>query len=636
MPAGLDAFRSCRQALAGLRHATSASVTAYGLPDDSGGLRQGPQFAMAASGAASAGAAALPGSAAGSATPAYSATNVAVSGVDEPDMVKTDGHRIVMIEGNALIVVDAATRKVTGTLRLGSLAAGGYLSPGGVSGMAHAGPALPFYGSSNLLLSGDHALVLGSSYGAVPGAGPSQPGYVTRLLLVDLSASGAPRVVSAYAISGQYVDARMVGSVARVITRTAPRVVFPALPAGASQARTLAANRVTVGRAGLSTWLPAYSSSAAGGKTASGPVPCTSVSHPPTYSGTGLLTVETFDLAASSLGTGSPVAIVADGDTVYGTASSLYIASGSKWSVPLGGASGGAVESDPAGIRQQAQIYRFSLAGSGAPRFAASGTVPGYLVDQYAMSEWNGYLRVATTTGLSWAFADGPSPAGAKAPPSASAVYELSLAGSSMPVVGKVSGLGSGERIYSVRFVGPVGYVVTFRQTDPLYTVDLSDPRQPRVVGNLALTGYSAYLHPVSPTELIGVGQSADRMGHVAGMQVSLFSVANLAAPARLATYALAESSSLAESDPHAFLYWPASGLVVVPLYATQGSDLVLRLSGGTLVRVGLLRQPNPQGYPIERSLVIGTTLWTLSPAGLMASDLSTLHQQAWLPQSTA
>jgi uncharacterized secreted protein with C-terminal beta-propeller domain len=637
MPAGLDAFRSCRQALAGLRHATSASVTAYGLPDDSGGLYQGPQFAMAASDAASAGAAALPGSASGSATPAYSGTNVAVSGVDEPDLVKTDGHRIVMIEGNVLTVVDAATRKVTGTLRLGSLAAGGYLSPGGTPGMAHAGPAfLPLYGSSNLLLSGDHALVLGRSYGAVPGARPSQPGYVTRLLLVDLPPSSAPRVISAYTISGQYVDARMVGSVARVITQTAPRVVFPGLPAGASQARTLAANRATVGRAGLSTWLPAYSSSTAGGKTASGSVPCTSVSHPPTYSGTGLLTVGTFDLAASALGTGSPVAIVANGDTVYGTASSLYIASGNQWGVPLGGASGGAVESEPAGIRQQTQIYRFSLAGSGAPRFAASGTVPGYLVDQYAMSEWNGHLRVATTTGLSWALADGPSPAGAKAPPSASAVYELSLAGSSMRVVGKVSGLGSGERIYSVRFVGPVGYVVTFRQTDPLYTVDLSDPLQPRVVGNIALTGYSAYLHPVSPTELIGVGQSADRMGHVGGIQVSLFSVASLAAPARLATYALAGSSSLAESDPHAFLYWPASGLVVVPLYETQSGDLVLRLSGGTLVRVGPLRQPDSQGYPIERSLVIGTTLWTLSPAGLMASDPSTLHQQAWLPLSIA
>ena len=131
------------------------------------------------------------------------------------------------------------------------------------------------------------------------------------------------------------------------------------------------------------------------------------------------------------------------------------------------------VRAFPVGIRQQTQIYRFSLSGSGAPLFAASGIVPGYLVDQYALSEWNGYLRVATTTGVSWAIADGPpSGAGASAPAS-SGVYVLSTSGPVMQVVGELTGLGSSERIYSVRYEGPVGYVVTFRQMDPLYTVDL-------------------------------------------------------------------------------------------------------------------------------------------------------------------
>jgi len=639
--ARLDSFRDCAGALASLRQATSASVTAYGLAGGTNGADT-PLNAVAAPAAAAAPGAngAASSASSGSAAPAYSGTNVAVAGVDEPDQVKTDGHRIVALEGSQLTVVDAATRHVTGTLRLDGT---GYGPAGGPAGKPFAEPAF-FPGSASLLLSGDHALVLEGSYGAVAGARPSYSGSVTRLLLVDLPASGPPRVISTYTISGQYVDARMVGSVVRVVIRTAPHVVFPARPAGAGTARVLAANRAAVGQASLGAWLPAYSSATAGGQTIHGSVPCTAVSHPAAYSGTDLLTVGTFDLSGPSLATGSPVAIEADGDMVYGTASSLYIASGNQWSFSPSPAQAAGTAARPSAVRQQTQIYRFSLAGLGAPQLAASGIVPGYLVDQYAMSEWNGYLRVATTSGLSWALADGPSPAGASAPASASAVYELSLAGSSLPIVGKVTGLGSGERIYSVRFTGPVGYVVTFRQTDPLYTVNLSDPAHPRVVGSLALTGYSAYLHPVSATELIGVGQSADRMGHVGGTQVSLFSVADLAAPARLATYALAGTSPMADFDPHAFLYWPASGLIVVPLdgyQALNGSDvsgdLVLRLSGGSLVRDGLLQQPfSSQGEAIQRSLVIGSTLWTLSAGGLMASDLGTLHQEAWLPFAIA
>jgi hypothetical protein len=221
-----------------------------------------------------------------------------------------------------------------------------------------------------------------------------------------------------------------------------------------------------------------------------------------------------------------------------------------------------------------------------------------------------------------------------------------------MRIVGTVAGLGSMERIYAVRFMGPVGYVVTFRQTDPLYTLDLGDPAHPRVVGALALTGYSAYLHPVSTTRLIGVGQNADSAGHVLGAQVSLFDVSDLARPSRLATYALASSVSAAGMDPHAFLYWPANQIVVVPIQeyggfavpagatqqpmqVPQSGALVLRISGSRLTKAGFISPPRSSGYggsPIERSLIIGQTLWTISPGGVLASGLTTLRQQAWLP----
>src|SRR5262249_33111361 len=214
-------------------------------------------------------------------------------------------------------------------------------------------------------------------------------------------------------------------------------------------------------------------------------------------------------------------------------------------------------------------------------------------------------------------------------------------------------------RIYSVRFMGPVGYVVTFRQTDPLYTLDLSDPARPRVRGSVALTGYSAYLHPASGTRLIGIGRQADAMGHVGGTQVSLFDVSDLAAPTRLATFALSAAISNAEFDPHAFLYWPAAHLMVVPLQVTgmaagapvspdgvaqapstpPSGALVLRIDDSGITRTGFVTQPDTAsttGYPgyspIERSLIIGSTLWTISAAGARASDLTTLRQQGWVP----
>jgi uncharacterized secreted protein with C-terminal beta-propeller domain len=194
-----------------------------------------------------------------------------------------------------------------------------------------------------------------------------------------------------------------------------------------------------------------------------------------------------------------------------------------------------------------------------------------------------------------------------------------------------------------VRFVGPVGYVVTFRQTDPLYTIDLSDPTHPRVRGSLELTGYSAYLHPVSDTELLGIGRQADAQGHVGGLQVSLFDVSDLDSPSRVATFGLPDSQSTAEFDPHAFLYWPADGLVVVPLQmynqsGTQGGVLVLRASGSSLSDIGFLSQPASGTFginvamAISRSLVIGNTLWTVSDGGLMANSLTDLAQVAWLP----
>ena len=295
-----------------------------------------------------------------------------------------------------------------------------------------------------------------------------------------------------------------------------------------TDAQRLADNRAAIDDVGLQDWLPRFTVRTASG-TQTGHVPCTAVQRPATYTGANLLTVLTFNLGADNLGDGEPVAIAADGDTVYATGTSLYIASDQRWRVPaMGMGMGMRLPARPDGVASAGStptvppptmIYRFDISRSGRPTYVATGSVPGYLVDQYAMSEWGGYLRVATTTGTSWAAADGPPP---DAVTSKSAVYVLATTGPIMRQVGYVGGLGRGERIYSVRFVGPIGYVVTFRQTDPLYTVDLSDPAQPRVRGAVELTGsprISSRLR-YAPDRHRPTGRRAGACGRNAGVAV--------------------------------------------------------------------------------------------------------------------
>ena len=146
--------------------------------------------------------------------------------------------------------------------------------------------------------------------------------------------------------------------------------------------------------------------------------------------------------------------------------------------------------------------------------------MPGVLLSQWSLSEWEGALRVASTEQPVWW--------GGPRTESETTVTTLGQRGDALVRLGRVGGLGKGERVYAVRFIGDVGYVVTFRQVDPLYTLDLSAPSQPVVRGELKIRGYSAYLHPVGDDLLLGIGQDADDDGRVVGAQASLFDVSDL------------------------------------------------------------------------------------------------------------
>jgi hypothetical protein len=329
-----------------------------------------------------------------------------------------------------------------------------------------------------------------------------------------------------------------------------------------------------------------------------------------------MLTVLTIDLT-KGLEPVDSVAVMTDARIVYASPDSLYVAT-ERW----------ADRPDPAAPRPNeinvtTAIHKFDISSPTRTHYRGSGKVSGMLLSQWSLSEHRGVLRVVSTESPAWW---GPSGGDSE-----SYLTTLRQKEGALVQVGRVGELGKGERVYAVRLIADIGYVVTFRQIDPLYTLDLSDPEKPRVLGELKIPGYSAYLHPIGDDLVLGVGQDADERGRPLGTQLSIFDVSDLRRPTRLHRTALGQGWSEAESDHHAFLYWPRTGLVVVPFNQEAFGFHVGRRTG--IDRVGQIEHGTGklQWIPgIRRSLVAAGSVLTVSDAGVKSSSLATLTEQGW------
>ena len=610
--APLKSFGSCSSLLAYAKQHALPLVGAYGL----GGVAVG-DVARAAAPATD--------SAAGSAGIDYSTTNVQEEGVDEPDLVKSNGSTLFVVRSDRLVAVDVRGPKprLHGSLRL------------------------PQGASYELLMHGNKLLVL-SRGGVYPidgiGTGiraPVRPGLLQSALTeVDVGDPGAMRVVRSLVFDTEIVAARLVGSVARVVTVSGmPRPLPFVTPTDGSSAATAAAlsrNRAVVRTSRIGSWLPGYKVTGRRGETLArrSLVQCRNVRRPPVYSGLGLLTVLTIDLG-KGLAIVDSDSIVADGRTVYASQKSLYVATQHWIAQPVD-----AGISDPP--RVTTAIHKFDIANPSSTSYRGSGTVSGYLMNQWSLSEHDGVLRVASTEEPTW-WNPGPQEQ------SESFVTTLREQGGALVQLGRVGGLGKGERVYAVRFTRETGYVVTFRRVDPLYTLDLSKPSRPVVLGELKIRGYSAYLHPLAGDLLLGVGQDASDEGRVLGTQLSLFDVSDLRRPVRLHTYGIGSSWSEAESDHHAFLWWERSRLAVLPVQAYADKPFVgavgFRVGRGGITEAGRVTHTGEPGtgvgirsggMPIRRSLIVGNSLYTVSEWGVKATDISSFAHRGWVafPQS--
>lgn len=572
----------------------------------------------------------------------FSGTNVQEAGVDEPDHVKTDGERLLALDDDRLHVLD-----VTGSSpeRIGEVT------------LSHHG--------GEMLLAGDRAVVISREHDEpvrpMPERRPSElssephraRGPVTTLTLVDLA--DEPAVAETLQFDGAYVSGRMVDGEAHIVVRTDPVGLDFTTPEGSglrAEREATERNEQIIRDSDIDNWLPYMVHQRRDGETVDGRlVDCSQVHRPDEFSGLGLAAVVTVD-PAGDLEPAGASAVVGAGDTVYASQENLYVAT-QRWADRN-------PERDDARDPSEmtTELHQFSLGETPAPH-VASGQVPGRLLNQWALSEHDGHLRVATTEGNArW----GPGPEdGPEA--SESAVRVLRAEDGKLEEVGAVTGLGVGERIYAVRYIGDIGYVVTFRETDPLYTVDLSDPADPRVRGELKILGYSSYLHPVGDGLLLGVGQDANEEGRTRGTQVSLFDVADLGDPTRLHKETIPGGHSPVEDDHKALLHWPAEDLTVVPVRqhpreveplpepepetepeiepSQPPREPAEAFAGAIAYDVGrdgieeLGRIAHPadgRGPPmITRSLVVDDTLYTISDAGVLASDVDTLETRSWL-----
>lgn len=291
-------------------------------------------------------------------------------------------------------------------------------------------------------------------------------------------------------------------------------------------------------------------------------------------------------------------------------------------------------------------IHKIGISGNQIS-YRAMGEVSGQVLNQFSMDESGDYFRIATTRSqyssrLSESSSD-----------SYSSVYVLDA---NLATVGKLENLATTEKIYAARFIGNRAYLVTFKQTDPLFVISLSDPAKPAVLGAIKIPGFSNYLHPADAdgTKLIGLGRDADVAADgsvtVKGLKLSLFDFSDLSKPKELDSYILGGvgSDSIALYDHKAFLYSASKNLLVIPAALRDANNrlnfagsLVFTLQDDAFTLKGKIDHSAGGHYgtsdywdgfsyydnTAKRSLYINDSLYTFSNKFLKINNLADLAE---------
>ena len=289
------------------------------------------------------------------------------------------------------------------------------------------------------------------------------------------------------------------------------------------------------------------------------------------------------------------------------------------------------VQTEIAKEMEKTVIHKISIY-NGQIEYKTNGEVPGYTLNQFSMDEYNENFRIATTTG-NWR---------------SESLNHVYILDGNLKITGKLEDLAHGERIYSVRFLGDKGYLVTFRQIDPLFVIDLSNPINPQILGYLKIPGVSDYLHPYDETHIIGIGRDATEGGRIKGMKLSLFDVTDVSNPTEISKYIIGESGTYSEAlnDHKAFMFSKSKNLLVIPVSLSEGGkwnvwqgayvfniDLVngFSLKGRITHTNETVNETDYYYYDylsqIRRSLYIDDVLYTVSSKMVKVNSLENLNE---------
>lgn len=573
-------------------------------------------------------------------SPIVSGTNNQEDDVDEADFVETDGNMLYVARNGALTIVDRDLN-VASQVSLSGNVVGAFLSGGRLTVITQSGYG-SWYGPM-VRLAGPGGMPYG--WGGDP---------QTTVTVFDVTDATAPAIASQTTFDGSFHDARAVDGVVYLVLDTPfdlPELHYTDTPVDPGEItgdpaegivskpapwsseitgyRTYETWDEYVARVGdqiVSLSLPhAYTVDAQGNSVDIGVVTTAQNIVGPRSDdlAQSMLTLLSIDSSAATTESGFDSSIAsmvpAYGSTVYMTAGALYLATTES-------------HYSSTSSSQDTRIDRYTIDGTKLG-WQGTGVVSGTLINQFAMDEEGGYLRVATHNSASaW------TPGGSWSTQNDNGVYILDTAGATLDEVGRLTGLAPGEQLYAARFIGDKAYLVTFLQTDPLFAIDLSDPTSPTLEGELVIPGFSNYLQSVGNGLLLGIGQERETGTWNTHLHASLFDVtdgANLIQIERQYLDGGAQWSwSEAQFDHHALLYSPEDGLLVLPM-AASGYDpetgeyrydqliKVLRVSADGIEEVGEI----VTDAAVIRVVRLDDVLYAVTDNGVTAYRLSDLSE---------